>query len=776
MPKSAATALDEIEEAEKPLEFLGYLYALLHRSWLIALFAVAGGLIAMWYLQLQPQLYRSTTVIEIEMEEQKAMKLKDDTQPITQGPEVIQTIMSNLRNRSLMERVIQALHLTTDPVFLGHPVKEPAPLDDAVKILLHDSEVTLRKNTRLVDVSYSHRDPATARRISGALVTQFIELGEQQRLESLETQNSVLVKKASDLKEKLDRSEHAIQDYKKNLESVSLEENRNLVDVKLKGLNADLTTAKGERLRIEADLNQIQKAHDDVKALQLITSVVQDSEVLASQSRVDAAEGELATFAQRYRDKHPSMIGARAKVQAARTALAESIRTAPDRVTARYNSAISREQGLQTAVADQEKALLELDEKVIPFRALQRDMESDKALFESVLQRLKESNLSVSIQPVSFRIVEPAVPARPVPMKRPEIISLAAVAGMMLAAGLIAAFFFLDSSLRTVDETERLIGMPVLAAIPIIEKLKHPRDALVMRYASDSGPAESFRSLRSAVSLLGPEHERSVLLMTSAIPGEGKTTVSGNIAIAFAQQGLRTLLIDADLRRPALTKLFEVVGETGVAEYIATGNLTLIPSGVDNLSLIPSGAHAPNPAELLANPRFGQLIELMKQRFDRIVIDSAPLNVVSDTFSFVDMASTICVVVRANKSPRKVVRRALELLSRARVRPAGLILNCLPKTHGAGYYYYYSSNSKYGSGGTYGSEHRAAHRNGAAATRTNGSGANGTAAAHPRVAEPVPAEPRRTGPRAGRETGEPLHPLETEPLAKEAPTPPTPRP
>ena len=752
MAKSSANAPDEFEESEKPLEFQGLLYALLDRSWLIALIAVAGGLIAIWYVQRLPQLYRSTTVLEIEMEEQKAIKMKDEDQRSLQNPELIQTIMANFGNRSLMERVGESLHLDTDPLFLGHPVTKPAPTDEVVKILLDDSEATLRRNTRLVDVSFTHRDPEIARKVSGALVNEFLELGTRQRLKTLETQNTVLVEKAAELKEKLDRSEHAIQDYKKKLESVSLEDNRNLVDVKLKGLNSDLTTAKGERLKIEADLNQIQKAHNDVKALEVITSVVQDSEVLSAQSRVEAAEGELATLEQRYRDKHPSIIGARQKVQSAKNALAESVRTAPDRVTARYNSAISREQGLQKAVADQEQALLELDEKVIPFRALQRDMESDKALFESVLQRLKESNLSVGLQPVSFRIVEPAVPAIPVTIKRIQIIGTASVVGMILAIATIAGFFFLDSSLRTVDEAERLIGMPVLAAIPIITNLKIAGDALVMRKASDSAPSESFRSLRSAVSLLGPESERRVLLMTSAVPGEGKTTVSGNIAIAFAQQGLKTLLIDADLRRPALTKLFEVVGETGVAEYIATGNLSLIPSGVENLSLIPSGAHAPNPAELLANPRFRELIDLMKQKFDRIVIDSAPINVVSDTFSIVEMASTICLVVRANRSPRKVVRRALELLHRARVRPAGIVLNCLPKSHGAGYYYYYSSHSKYGSAGTYGKgygkSYGARHRHDTdepaptpAAAAVHAPGTNGTA---PGAKEPSPP----TAPRA----------------------------
>jgi len=244
-----------------------------------------------------------------------------------------------------------------------------------------------------------------------------------------------------------------------------------------------------------------------------------------------------------------------------------------------------------------------------------------------------------------------------------------------------------------------------------MEKVKDRKDGLVMRDKPDSPTAESFRSLRSSLSLLGPVEERRVFLVSSAIPGEGKTTISANIAIAFAQQGSRTLLIDADLRRPSLTKLFDVSNEMGVAEYITGGEVPLLSTGIANLHLLPAGSKAPNPAELLASPRFAELIEQLKEQFDRIVIDSAPLNVVSDTFSIVNLAATVVLVVRTRSTPRRVVRRALELLQRAKVRPAGLVLNFMPKWNGVGYHYYYSSHDKYGREQTYGE----GYRNGAAA-------------------------------------------------------------
>jgi capsular exopolysaccharide synthesis family protein len=701
-PLSLDLAFDG-DETAKPLEMQGLLHALLAKAWLVVLCASVGGVLGFWWVQRQPLLYISKTVVEIELQEQRAIKLKDDAdQRDLRSPEIIQTIMENFRNRSLMERVSRSLNLTTDAAFLGRKSPEPASLEEVVQRLTGASSARIREKTRLIDVSFTHGDPIVAQKVAAALVQQFLELGTDQRLKTLEMQNKVLVQKASELKVKLKQSEETMLAYKKNLESVSLEERRNLVDEKLRALNADLTQGKGERLRIESDMKLVQDLSGDAGQLLAVTSVAQDPEVVSVRERLSGANAEVAQLAQRYRDKFPDLVLAREKAAKAQAALQEVALSAPLRLATRYNEAVAREKGLQEAVTEQEKAALELDEKVIPFRALQREADSDKALFESVLQRLKESDLALGLQSVSFRIVEPAVPATLMPTKQMQTISGGAFGGALLAAALVAGLFFLDSSLRTVDDAERLIGLPVLAAVPFMEKVKHRKDGLAIRDKPDSPVAESFRSLRSSLSLLGPEIERRVFLVSSAIPGEGKTTVSANIAIAFAQQGLRTLLIDADLRRPSLTKLFDLANEVGVAEYVAGGESPLLSVGIPNLSLLPAGSKAPNPAELLASPRFAELITRLKEQFDRIVIDSAPLNVVSDTFSILGLASTVVLVVRTRSTPRRVVRRALELLQRARVRPAGLVLNCMPKWNGVGYHYYYSSHNKYGGDQTYG--------------------------------------------------------------------------
>ena len=290
----------------------------------------------------------------------------------------------------------------------------------------------------------------------------------------------------------------------------------------------------------------------------------------------------------------------------------------------------------------------------------------------------------------------------------------AALAAAVLAAGIVAAFFLLNSSIRTVDDAESALGLPVLTAVSTLRKARTPSEVLPLVHDPGSPVAESFRTLRSAILLLRNEEEERVILFTSALPGEGKSFVASNTAVAFAQQGMKTLLVEADLRKPAISKQIFGLGDNlqGIADYMVGNPAPVQSTPIKNLYVIPAGSRVPNPAELLANSHFNEIIEWLKRGFDRIVIDTAPVNVVSDTLNIVSSASVICLVVRSNLTPRKAVRRAIELLRRAKVRPDGVVLNGLPRTSGIGYHYHYSSGSKYGEDETYGSSYSSDDQNG----------------------------------------------------------------
>ncbi len=713
-----APVIETDEENQSSLDLWGLLHALLRYLWLILLCTVAAGIAAWLYVRHTPDLYRSTAVIEIQSRNNPAIDLKGNEDEI-KDPEAIETTVQNFRHRSLMERVAKQLDLTQNPAFLGYRPAQPVALDAVTDRLLGSSTATRRSNTRLIDVTFVHPDPVVARRVTNSLVYQFIEQRKEERTSGLREQNELLKDKYKELKDKLAQSEKDIQDYKRkltagpsdSLESVSVEDRRNYVEDKLRGLNSDLQAASGEKRGMESDRELIRRAADDPKQLLGIASLAQDPQVVAVQAQLNKTESDLAALMERYGDKHPRMIEQRAQVANARALLAQTVRSAPTRFDSRYQAAVNKEISLSTAVSAQEKALLSLEDRLIPYRELVREYESNRALAESILQKLKESTLALgggkdSIQEDNksgnFQVVEPAVSAVSLANRRLLIIAGCALAGALLGAGIVAGMHLLNTTFRTVDAAEQMLGLPVLATVPIMAKSAEPGDMLALIKRPDTAEAESFRTLRCALSLLGSRDEHRVFLFTSAVPGEGKSLASINTAISFAQQGYKTLLVEADLRRPSVTtKLLGMGKQPGLGDYVAGQATPITSTSIPKLFLLSAGTRIPNPAELLSGAEFQDLFEWMKTNFDRIVIDTAPVNVVSDTLNIVACASVICLVVRSNSTSRKAVQRAIELLRRSGVRPDGIVLNCMPRWSGINNHYNYSSRAMYGDEGVY---------------------------------------------------------------------------
>jgi receptor protein-tyrosine kinase len=315
-----------------------------------------------------------------------------------------------------------------------------------------------------------------------------------------------------------------------------------------------------------------------------------------------------------------------------------------------------------------------------------------------------------------------------------------------IAAGLATIFGMnaLDRSVKTVDQAETTLGLPVLAAIPEVSRSEAASDRpatdvpagtssyRLVAEAPEGPAAEAFRNLRASLSLLGPEADRKVFLFTSALPNEGKSFTSANYSLSLAQQGHRVLLIDGDLRRPSLHKIFREVGPTGdaapetdeqhgIVDYLVgdvalsdairvvsardvdiIGTQSSSPGGTvtatgGQLSVLAGGRRAPNPAELLSGHTFAELVAEAAKEFDRVVIDSAPVLAVSDTLLMTPHVQSVCMVVRAKRTARNAVQRAVMLLAGTGSRPAGVILNRLPRNRGTDYYYYYASHG-YGAG------------------------------------------------------------------------------
>src|SRR5437867_1634887 len=443
------------------------------------------------------------------------------------------------------------------------------------------------------------------------------------------------------------------------------------------------------------------------------------------------------------------MMAARAALAEAKEKLHQAVMAQPEILRNAIEQTKATEASLQGVLQDQQGVAVALNRTAIGYQELARQAETDRSLYESVLRQIKDTSLTKDVKTNAVSVIEHSPlshsPVSPSPTKA---IVLGLLGGLAVGLMFVLGADTLDRSIKTVDHEEGAFGLPVFAAVPetteegTVPRLKRQSRAWgssnyrVVVETPESPAAEAFRNLRAALSLLGPEVERKVSLFTSALPNEGKSFTSANYSLALAQQGYRVLLIDGDLRRPNMHRIFHfpepgeknnseedgapgvidcLVGEadlSSAARPIPAGEIDAVTGKVaaegnfltatrGQLSVLAGGRRAPNPAEILAGPFFGQLVGESARLFDRVVIDSAPILAVSDTLLMMPYVQTVCIVLRAGKTPRQAVRRAISLLTSAGIRPAGLVLNRLRRSGGAGHYYYYASHGYGADEGSY---------------------------------------------------------------------------
>jgi capsular exopolysaccharide synthesis family protein len=509
-----------------------------------------------------------------------------------------------------------------------------------------------------------------------------------------------------------------------------------LVEDNLQDINTKLSAARADEIRLEGQLQQVDQLGNNIDALLAVPSISAAPMVSAARSNIIQIEAAITTLALRYKEKHPRMMAAKASLAEAKEKLRQAVLAQRPILRNTLEQTKATEASLQQALQAQQGVAVNLNRTAIGYQELARQAETDRALYESVLRQIKDTNLAKDVKANAVSVIEHSpLPNSPVSPRPAKTILLGLLGGLAVGLALVFGIDALDRSIKTVDQAESTLGLPVFAAVPDtdegpVSRLKRRKKAVgtsnyrVVVQTPQSPAAEAFRNLRAALSLLGPEAERKVSLFTSAVPNEGKSFTSANYSLALAQQGYRVLLIDGDLRRPNMHKIFRfpnarnnseednapgvtdcLVGEADIASaarQIPAGEIQLVDEGIEvtenilaatggQLFVLTGGRRAPNPAEILAGPFFGQLIAKAATLFDRVVIDSAPILAVSDTLLIMPYVQTVCIVVRAAKTPRTAVHRAITLLAKSGIRPAGLVLNRLRRGRGVGYYYYYAS-------------------------------------------------------------------------------------
>lgn len=703
------SAWDHVPE----FDWMRYYLLLRRRLWLILLVAGVVILGAFGWLLRQPKVYASRAVLQVEQQERQVLKMEEIQSEKLDSLEFMNTVVQAMTNSNLMARVVNRLELAKDPVFappkLDGGTYTEAELASKLQNMIRAS---IRRGTRLIDVVAEAEDPEQARLLAETVAKEFLRQGFDQRLAISKVTNEFLEEETEKLKKKLAESERKSQEYKERYNAVSLEQSQNIIVDKLKELSTQVTQAKSARLRLESDLEHVRKIPaSDVESLLQVGSVIAIPQVASIREQLVKAETDLSALQKRYLYKHPKQIAAVTQIDHLKASLHETLQGASNILERQYESAKDTELKLTQALEEQEKSALALNKIAIPYNVLARDVETDRAMYDAVITRLRETTITLGIEKSPFRVIEEPMAARfPSKPEKSRVMTLAIVLGFAAGVFVVLGFDYIDSSLHSVDQTEGLLGLSALTAIPE-EKSKDVPIAIID--APSSSQAEAFRTLRTSLSLIGEEEKRRILLFTSAIPAEGKSFVSINTAAAFAQQGLKTLLIDADLRRPRLGERLlggnsaKLPGLTNYLSELTSLEGSIQKTSLESLSLMPAGQRAPNPAELLASKKFEALLATALQTFDRIIIDTAPINAVSDTLLLAKYAHAVCLVVRSNKTPAKAVQRAALLLRKANARMAGFVLNRLPAGSGAGYYYYYYGD-EYAKDGVYGAAKKAA--------------------------------------------------------------------
>jgi polysaccharide biosynthesis transport protein len=699
----------------------------LRRHWATAIGVAASVFVAVaFHTYGQPKIYRSSATLEFEPNAPKP--LSKDVENLNPGTwsgdsmEYYATQCRILGSTRVAEGAVHALDLSRDQGFLGGstasgPPPVPVPEPAAARMLQGRLKVILQKETSLAVVEYEDTDPGRAQRVLQAVIDAYINQNLEKTVDSTTAAVAWLRNQLDTVKRELESSEMSLHEYKldKNILSVDIEAQSNMLREQMQLTNEALTNTRIKREELSARRNELVKVSADDP------SNLPASELLQSPW--------LQQFRQRYEDSvrerdgllgsgkgpgHPDVQAVEARLAASRAALLSEVRNIKA-VVERDLAVISRQSdGLARLSDETKKQALDLNLLEIEYNRLKRNKEHTEKLYSFILERTKENDLARMMQVKNVFVVDrPFLPDYPVRPNTAYNLGFALLAGLLLGAITARIRAVFDRTLKTPDDVESELGVACLGLLPIVGdvggasrsrrgparvKTNGPPE-LAVHDQPGGGVAEAARTIRTNLTLMDPKNPYRTILVTSGIPGEGKTTVACSIAISMANTGQKVVLVDCDLRRPRVHRVFGTSSDVGVSTILfgkSTVEESLVTSGVPNLSILPFGPPPPNPAEIFHDSRFREMLAELATRFDRVIIDSPPTLAVTDPALLSTMVDGTIMVVRAFDTTREMARRALRGLQSVGGNIGGIVLNAVDlDEHEYRYHYYYKRYGDY---------------------------------------------------------------------------------
>lgn len=707
------------------------------RRWLVLTCAlVVFTTVAIGTLKEKP-VYEGKVLLEIDPEAPSVVNFKEVVNPDTGDMESYQdTQFKIIQSRTLAEKVVRDLQLYKDPEFIrnrylfglfdGSVPPLPANIDEgppessapifrnAVGYFMSAVDVNPVRRSNLVEISFESTDPRTAATVVNKLADDYIENNLQVKFDATTKASAWLDNKLRDLRAQVEAADDRLAEYARANGIVFVSQTQTLVTERLGQLQTALTAAQSDRMNKQALYDQVQSGHIDT-----LPGIVDNPLIQGLESHKTELERQYDDMSVNYKPDYPKVVQIKKQMDAIDRQIDRQKKTAAKTIVDQYDTAVGHEKYLEKAVDDAKNAVNDLADKTIQYNIIKRDSDSNHELFAALTERMKEANAAAGLNQSNIHVVDPSmVPGGPVKPRVALNLGIGLVLGLALGIGM--AFFqeYLDKTLKTPDDVEQFLRLPSLGVLPRFalagaDKEDEDHESLALTAGSNGhhhlAPAiqtspqalEAFRSLRTSV-LLSASPVPRLILVTSALPSEGKTTTAINLGVTLASLGNKVVVVDCDMRRPAVHRGAGVENHPGFVQcltgHIDVANAVLPVAGVENFSVIPCGPIPPNPAEVLSSPVCADLLHRLRGQFEYVLVDSPPLLSVADSRILATLVDAVVLVARAHSTPYDVVRRARTLLYGSGARILGVALNDLDlERNGFGYQQY-----QYGYGYGYG--------------------------------------------------------------------------
>ena len=707
------------------LDLVEYWRSITKRKWSILGLVLLVSIIATLVVYSMRPVYRSTATVLIEQGKSKVVSIEEVYNSIGGNREYYQTQVEIMKSRELARKVVERLKLTTHRDFDPRQQEASATdylspsswfttketpteeniLKNVIKRVSDELQIQPVRNSQLVLVSFSAYDKELSAKVPNTLAEVFIESDLDARVAMTQKAGSWLTERMSDLRVKLDASEKSLQDYR---------ERERIVDVKgvamsgasraLEAATTDLVAVRTKRAEAESLFNQVKAARQGraIGGYESIPAVLRHPTVQKLKELEAEAERKLADASKRYGPEHPKMVQANAELVSARENVKRQIESVVAGVEKEYDVARSNEQALERALGQSKAEIQGINRKEFQLGVLEREAQGNKQLYDMFVTRFKETNVAGDLQSTVARVVDPAnVPNVAYAPKKTQIVSIAAAVALLIGIMLSLLLDRISNTINTASDVEARLGVPMLGYLQKMPNSGKKSASTELSFINDSQSlfSESIRTIRTGVMMGALDSAKKIIVVTSSVPSEGKTTVCFNLACALAQVNKSVLLIDADLRRPKMGRLIgrdkNAPGLSNMVSGVAPISECIVKHEQGGFHVLTAGFVPPNPLELLSSAKFLDVLDKLKEAFDVVLIDSPPLGLVSDALVLSQVANEIIFIVKADSTPYQLARANIKRLLLAEAPILGVVLNQLDLERAEKYYGEYSGYGRY---------------------------------------------------------------------------------